>query len=142
MNIIPNNCKLVNIVWIERGIILSLISYIIDNYIKLLEKTIIIDNKNYRHFLSIIFNRLKFKEFTKHKSHYFYFNVRKIIKDQDIIIDYLNNNEFVYADKINLVPWYDMNDPLIIYERKDDKLSLTKYKIFILIKQILWKIID
>jgi len=45
MQLLPNNkCKIINIVWIERGIILSIIYIIIKNYSKLKDKIIIFDN--------------------------------------------------------------------------------------------------
>lgn len=133
MNLFPyNNCKLVNIIWIERGVLLSIVSFIIDNYTKLLNKTLIINNKKYREFLRIIFNQLKFKKFKKDNKQNFYFNIRHIIKDQDVIIDYLQNyNNKLYTDKINLIPWYDMNDPIIMYEKSNNSLDIDKYKQYI-----------
>ena len=84
-----NECKIVNVVWIERGILITIIYYILKKYKILLDKILIIDNKRYCKFLKIIFPELKFKTFKKHSSNNFYFNIRKIIKNQDIIIDYL-----------------------------------------------------
>ena len=130
--LINNNCKIVNIIWVDRGILLSIISFIIDNYTKLLDKIIIINNKRYREFLRIIFNQLEFKRFkTKNKKN-FYFNIRKIIVKQDVVIDYLQNyNDIIKTNKINLIPWYDTNDPIILYELTDNKLQIKKYKKFI-----------
>jgi hypothetical protein len=111
-------CKPINIIWIERGILYTIIYYIIKNYDKIKNKIIIIDNKIYRKILKKLFNNLIFKKYNENKesSNNFYFNVRKINKQQDIIIDYLKNYEYINANKINLVPWYDMNDVLIVYE--------------------------
>jgi hypothetical protein len=135
MNLLPyNNCKIVNIIWVDRGILLSIISFIIDNYTKLLDKTIIINNKIYRKFLRIIFSQLEFKKFKKETKNNFYFNIRQIIKDQDVVIDYLQNyNDMIYTDKINLVPWYDMNDPIILYEKSKSGRDhdINKYKEYI-----------
>ena len=135
MNLLPyNNCKIVNIIWVDRGILLSIISFIIDNYTKLLDKTIIINNKIYRKFLRIIFSQLEIKKFKKDTKNNFYFNIRQIIKDQDVVIDYLQNyNDMIYTDKINLVPWYDMNDPIVLYEKnKSGKThDINKYKEYI-----------
>ena len=128
-----NECKIVNVVWIERGILITIIYYILKKYKILLDKILIIDNKRYCKFLKIIFPELKFKTFKKHSSNNFYFNIRKIIKNQDIIIDYLANyTDIINTDKISLLPWYDMNDPIIIYEYKsDNKIKVKKYKLFI-----------
>lgn len=128
-----NQCNIVNIVWVDRGIILTLIYYIFKKYKKLLGKNIIIDIKLYRKFIKYLFPELKFKRFEKHSSNNFYFNIRKIIKNQDIIIDYLNNyDDFIYTKKIKFVPWYDMNDVLISYEYNDiKKLKIQPYTIFL-----------
>jgi hypothetical protein len=134
-NLLTNNskCKLVNIVWIERGILLSLVYYIIKDYNNLLNKTIILDVKRYQYFLKTLFPDLKFSQFSKHNAKNFYFNIRKINKYQNIVIDYLNNyNDFIYTEKIHLVPWYDMNDILIIYKiNKKKKCYVDNYKNFI-----------
>ena len=127
-----SECNRVNIVWIDRGILLSIISFIIDNYIMLLDRIIIINNKKYREFFKIIFNQLEIKKFTKKTKKNFYFNIRKIIMPQDIIIDYIHNYESTLdTDKINLVPWYDSNDPLIMYQVEDNKMNIIKYKEYI-----------
>ena len=135
LNLLPfNNCNIVNIVWVDRGILLSIVSYIIDNYTKLLDRTIIVNNKKYREFLRIIFNQLEFKKFKKDSKKNYYFNIRHIIKDQDVIIDYLQNyNDSIKTDKINLIPWYDMNDPIILYEKKKsgNEININKYILYI-----------
>ena len=132
--ILPNNqCNMINIVWIDRGIILTIIYYILKKYDILLKKTIIINNLRYINFLKILFPKLKFDKCKKHKSTNFYFNIRNIIKYQDIIIDYLDNyDEIINTNKISLIPWFDMNDILISYEYKaSNKLNINNLKIFI-----------
>ena len=127
------NCKIINIVWIERGILITIIYYILKKYIILLNKIIIINNKEYCKFLKIIFPELKFSIFKKHIDDNFYFNIRKIIKNQDIIIDYLANYyKVINTKKIKLLPWYDMNDPIIAYQYNSKfKIKIKKYKSFI-----------
>ena len=132
--ILPNNqCNMINIVWIDRGIILTIIYYILKKYDILLKKTIIINNLRYINFLKILFPKLKFDKFKKHKNTNFYFNIRNIVKYQDIIIDYLDNyDEIINTNKISLIPWFDMNDILISYEYKaSNKLNINNLKIFI-----------
>ncbi len=128
-----NNCKIVNIVWIERGIILTLIYYIIKYYDKLQTNIIIVDNELYCNFLRTLFPKLSFKMYKEHEDINFYFNIRKIIRQQDIIIDYISNyNNIINTSKISLIPWYDMNDPLIVYKyNSKKKLNINKYKDFI-----------
>ena len=132
--ILNSNCKLVNTVWIEKGIIITILYYLIKNYDLLLNKIIIIDNVRYRILLKSLFPKFIFSEFTKNNKKNFYFNIRKIIKKQDVIIDYINNYEnFINTKKIRLVPWFDMNDILIsyIYDPKE-KLYIDKYINFII----------
>jgi len=133
-NILQKNyCKIINIVWIERGILLILIYYLVKKYDILLKKTIIIDNQRYCDFLKLLFPKLNFSKFTKHYKKNFYFNIRTIIKKQDIIIDYVNNYfDYINTNKIVLIPWYDMNDILIAYEyNKKEKIKFLKRKLFI-----------
>ena len=114
---VSNNCKVINIVWTDRGILVSIIYYIIRLYDTLIDKYIIIDLKRYRQVLKRLFFDLKFKKYKKHNSKNFYFNIRKIIKKQDIIIDYLHNyNIKIPTKKFRYIPWYDLNDPLIIFK--------------------------
>jgi hypothetical protein len=129
-----NKCKLVNIVWVDRGIFLSILYIIIMKYNVLLKKIIIIENSKYITILKILFPKLKFKKNDmKNNNKYFYFNIRKIIKQQDIIIDYLNNyDNYINTNKLSVVPWYDMNDVLVIYEYDDNKkFNINKYKLFL-----------
>lgn len=133
-NILPNQqCRMINIVWIDRGIILTIIYNILKKYDQLKNKKIIIDNKRYIKFLEIIFPKLKFSIFKKDKSKYFYFNVRKINKKQDIIIDYIDNyDKYINTNKTTLIPWFDMNDILISYEyNSKDKMECDKLKKFV-----------
>jgi len=127
------NCKLVNIVWIERGILLTIIYFVLKYYDILKHKVIIVDNTMYCDFLNYIFKNLIFKKFKKHKSYNFYFNIRKIIKKQDIIIDYVHNyDNTIETNKLYLVPWYDMNDVLVAYRYDEyNYVKVNKYKRFI-----------
>jgi hypothetical protein len=134
MNTLLNNqCKMINIVWIERGILLTLIYLIIKKYNFLKKKKIIINNNRYIILLKLFFPDLKFSVFKKHKSKNFYFNIRNIIKKQDIIIDYINNyNDIINTKKISLIPWFDLNDILILYNYdKNEQLYIKKYVKFI-----------
>ena len=109
MNNLLNNCKIVNIVWLDRGIILSIIFFILKYYDELINKTIIITEDLYRIFINMLFPKLKIENYKKHKSYNFYFNIRKIIKNQDVIINFIKNYKHnVNTNKIYLVPWYNM----------------------------------
>jgi len=116
------NCKIVNTVWIERGILLMIIYIILKKYNNIKKKDIIINDTRLRNFLQNIFPKLKFYDNTIKSKKKFYFNIRNLVKKQDIIIDYLNNYEDdIPTDKIWLVPYYDLNDPLILYQYDKNK---------------------
>jgi len=133
MNNILNNCKIVNIVWIDRGIILSIIYFILKYYDELKDKIIIISEDMYRIYIKLLFPKLQFEDYKKHQSNNFYFNIRKIIKNQDIVIDFMKNYKYsIYTSKIYLVPWYNMYDPLIGFRIDNKKkIKIDKYQIFI-----------
>jgi hypothetical protein len=120
-----------SIIWIERGIIFTLIKIIIRNYSLIKNKVIIIDNVFYRKLMKKLFINLKFSKFTKHNKNNFYINIRNIVYKKDYIIDYVNNyDDFIYTNKINLVPWYDLNDPLVYYKYDNkSKIFITNFKI-------------
>lgn len=133
MNNLLNNCKIVNIVWIDRGIILSIIYFILKYYDELIDKIIIISEDMYRIFIKSLFSKLKIEDYKNHKSNNFYFNIKKIIKNQDIVIDFVKNyKQTINTSKIYLVPWYNMNDPLIAFRIENKFLKkIDKYTTFI-----------
>lgn len=128
------NCKIVNTVWIDRGIKITILYYIINNYDDIINKHIIIKNKNYRHFVQKLFPELYFTKDYDSNNDNFIFNIKNVIKKQDVFIDYINNyDDYINSSKLNLVPWYNISDPLIsfIYNKKK-KLKISKYNNFII----------
>lgn len=116
------SCNKYNIIWVERGIILSIIDYITQNYKKIQNKNIIIENIRYQTFIKILFPDLIFKPINHKSKNNFYFNIRKIIKKQDVIIDYLNNHNTINGKNIDLIPYYDYNDILVRFEVNKNKI--------------------
>lgn len=117
--IIKYNNKLINIIWPDRGIKLAIIYNILKYYNKIKNKNIIINNKDYRVFAKIMFPELiiiKFKNNIENKNN-FYFNIREIIIKKNIFIDYLYNytNDNIPTKKLNVIPWFDINDPIIYF---------------------------
>jgi len=129
------NCKEVNLVWVERGIIVIMIYIILKNYDSYKNKKIYISNKNLNVFFSYIFDKLTFVDDIKCKD-VLIFNIRKEVKKEGVTIDYLSNyDNYVPTNKIWLVPYYDMNDPLILFEhskygRLDVDIFEEKFKNF------------
>lgn len=123
------NCNTVNIVWIERGLIIIIIYNILKNYNKLKNKKIYLSNKKLIVFFSYIFSELKFIDTFTNKKNIYIFNIRNSIYNSGVVIDYLSNySDFIPTDKIWLVPYYDMNDPLIMFEYNlNKKLNVQIY---------------
>ena len=119
-----NNCRISYVIWNDRGIILSIIYMILKKYKKLKNRILIINNKTYRTIIKQLFPELTFDRYKEDNEDNFYFNIRSIIKEQDVFIDIIKNyDKYVHTKKIYLLPWYDMNDPLIVYSYN------SKYKI-------------
>jgi hypothetical protein len=97
---------------------------ILKKYKKLKNRILIINNKTYRTIIKQIFPELTFDRYREDNEDNFYFNIRSVIKEQDVFIDIIKNyDKYVHTKKIYLLPWYDMNDPLIVYSYN------SKYKI-------------
>jgi hypothetical protein len=97
---------------------------ILKKYKKLKNRILIINNKTYRTIIKQIFPELTFDRYREDDEDNFYFNIRSVIKEQDVFIDIIKNyDKYVHTKKIYLLPWYDMNDPLIVYSYN------SKYKI-------------
>jgi hypothetical protein len=141
-----------NLIWTDRGIIISLIYLILKKYSYISEKYIIIRQNRIRNFLKFLFPKLNFisneKEryngsFTDSESeddhkNYFYIYIRNRPNSGDnncIVVDYLSNyNKNIPTNEIWIVPYYDKNDPLIFYyfdkDNQDEYLEiLNQYKI-------------
>ena len=67
----------INIIWIERGIILLILEHICDNYHSIKNKNIILENNKYRQFIQSIFKNLSFSQNSISNKDTFYFNIRK-----------------------------------------------------------------
>lgn len=127
-NIPKKECNLFNQVWIDRGIMLTIIYYLTKYYNKIKNKNIIIENKLYRNFAGELFPELLFSKYKKDNPNNFYFNIRKIIKNKDIIIDYLKSYDTtINTKKINVIPWYDANDPIVAYKYNKKYKAKTPY---------------
>lgn len=137
-----------NIVWIDRGIIISLVYIILKKYNKLKDKYLIIRQNRIRKFLEFLFPKLNFINNEKNRysndsdseedhKDYFNFYIRSTpLKGSNnyIVIDYLSNyNKIIPGNEIWLVPYYDKNDPLFFYiynHEKEEYLNvLEQYKI-------------
>lgn len=64
-----NNCTKYNNVWESKGIILSIVYFIIIHYKKLKNMTIVIVNKRFRKIIKCLFNHLTFDKSNNNKSY-------------------------------------------------------------------------
>ena len=118
-----------DIIWNDRGIIIILIEYILKNFNNLKNKNIIIENVSFLNLFKSLFRNLKFTSYTKHSKSNFYFNIKRIIKHQDLIIDEIDNyNKKINGENIVLVPWTDKNNFLILYEYSNKQVNLESYR--------------
>ena len=132
-NLIFYNPNLKNIIWLERGIKVIIIYFIIKYYNSIKYKYIIIENKNYRKFCRKMFPELTFKRFDLNNIDYdnnFYFNIKNQIIKRGIIIDELHNyyNTYIPTKKIYLIPWFDINEPIICYKYRDNQIYKSTLK--------------
>ena len=131
-NFIPRNnaFQMISIpIQIYKGIKLIIIYIILKNYELLQLKKIVITNNIYRNLMKKLFPQLNFiKDYNIKSSENYYFNIRKIIKNQDVVIDYINNYDiYIPSKKIHLIPWYDNSDPLIVYYYKNKYSCVNKW---------------
>ena len=131
-SIINYNYNLVNIVWIDRGIKIAIIYNLLKYYNKIKNKYIIIENKDYRYFSKKMFPELKFKKYKKNDIKFkknFYFNIKNILIKKDIFIDSIYNyiDKNIPAKDIYVIPWFDINDPIISFRyTRQNKLIFTQ----------------
>jgi len=106
----------------NKGILLALIYFINNKYNKLTDKVININLNKYQNILKILFSDLKFSN-KPDKSNSFNININtKEIVDLNITyIDFLNK---IKADKIYIVPWFDGDNPLIMFSKSNKEQDI------------------
>ncbi len=109
-------------IWEEKGIIIGLFAHIIKNHTTLQNKTIIINNDLYGSIIKLFFHKLKLKKQvkSKHKNPYFV-NIKTINNNGiNLNINNLNNLQIINSKKITLLPWYDKDNPIVMFYHYDD----------------------
>ena len=122
-----------DIIWEEKGMILGIINYFITHIYKL--KNIYIDNYAFYKILKKMFPTLKI-----HK--YYNFDdddgLNIIVKSNQIkngalIVNNIDNIEKIYAKKTYLLPWFNSQNPIILFKydknRKKKNIETIKKKI-------------
>ncbi len=117
-------------IWEEKGIIIGLFAHIIKNHTTLQTKTIIINNDLYGSIIKLFFHKLKLKKQikSKHKDPYFV-NIKTINNNgKNLSINNLNNLQIINSKKITLLPWYDKDNPIVMFYH-DDNINANLEKI-------------
>ncbi len=112
-----NKCPKINFTWENKGIVLGIIYYILKRYNKLENQRVGLDNKKLRILLSSLFTRI---DFTK-KGVGFTINVKNS-KREGLVINNLNNLSDVRTKKIYLLPWYDKDNPTVMYFHRPEQV--------------------
>lgn len=99
-----------NIIWENKGIILGIISYLIENHKQLKDNKIIIKNTKFNNVISNLFPNMKIMD----NGSGFKINIKNQ-KNSGLIINNLQNLSIINAEKITILPWFDKDNPIIMY---------------------------
>jgi hypothetical protein len=95
----------------NKGILLALLYFILKKYKHLINLKIKINLSKYQKILKLLFSDLKFSSSKKDT-----FKININTKEQgDLNITYINFLEEIKANKIYIVPWFDGDNPLIMF---------------------------
>jgi hypothetical protein len=118
-------------IWEDKGIIIGIFAYITHNHNELINNTIIINNNIYGSIIKMFFKELKFKK--KIKSHYknpFFINIKSnTLPHRDLYINNLNNFIQINNKKVRVLPWYDIDNPIIMFYHKNNGRYIDKDKL-------------
>jgi len=120
-----------NLEWEDKNIILSLFLYLTLNYKELKDKVIIINHQFFMNIIKEFFFKLTFK----HKDDDKYQNkvhiyIKEISKNSGLYINNIHNFESIYNYKISLIPWYDIQNPLIMFYKEKGKQVMDKDDVY------------
>ncbi len=103
-----------NIVWENKGIVLGIILFILNNYNRVKNRIIIIRNQRYKYILERLFPKIEFAySDAKHYKKTFEINVRNNNKS-DLAINNINSLNQINGIPM-LLPWYDKYNPIIMF---------------------------
>ena len=111
----------------NKGILLGLLYFILKNYKNLINKKIIINLTKYTKILKILFLDLNFLDKLTESNNNFNINIntKEIV---DLNITYINFLEEIKANKVYIVPWFDGDNPLIMFEKSNKEQNIEKIK--------------
>lgn len=114
----------VNMIWEEKGIILGIILFLLKNRENLFDKKIIILNDYVRKIIKELFLDLIIKKRGKG------FNINiKNNENSGLIINNLNNLNKINSKSVRLLPWYDSDNPIVMFKyNKNNDYDLEKFR--------------
>jgi hypothetical protein len=121
-----NDCIIANIKWEDRGILLGIIYHILKKYKKLKYEEIYIADDKFRAMLQYIFSDLEFTKKKRTKDQYII--SIKNIEQGNLNINNINNLENIQAKKYYLLPWYDNDNPIIMYIKGKKTININDIK--------------
>jgi hypothetical protein len=105
----------------NKGILLALLYFILKKYKHLINLKININLSKYQKILKLLFSDLKFSSSTAD------FNININTKEiGNLNIKYINLLEEINAKKIYIVPWFDGDNPLIMFMKSNNKQDIHK----------------
>ena len=113
--------------WEEKSIILGVIMYLSKHHEKMINKTIIIQDKFYRTIIKKIFDDLMIKK-KSNSVDIFQINIKNNVQN-GLIINNLNNLNKINNKKVILLPWYNIDNPIVMYKWKPNEIGdIKKFK--------------
>jgi len=116
-----------NLIHENMGIILGIIRYITTHYDALKHKIIVIAHSHIRNVVKKLFAHIIFKKKSKNKDR-FTINIHNNIMN-DLVICYVNSLLEIHAThEPFLLPWYDPNNPIILFQSGKKSFNVKKIK--------------
>ena len=118
-----------NIINSEKSIIIGIIYYILKNIKKIQNTNIFIKNNTIRLIIQKLFPDLNIVDTFIKSSYCIHIRTNNLFSNcSNIYIDYLKNyNKYICSNKVKLLPWFDSDDPIVLYEyNKKYKFNISK----------------
>lgn len=106
-----------NIIWENKGIILGIISYLIEYREQFKNNIIIIQNTKFNTIISNLFPDIKIMD----SGSGFKINIKNQ-KNHGLIINNLQNLSTINAKKVRVLPWFDKDNPIVMYVHTKKKI--------------------
>jgi hypothetical protein len=116
------SCNISNNKWEDKGIILGIISYLLLKYKKLINKTVYLPDTKIRAIISFLFKKI---QFTNKKSDSDLIIRVRSIKKGDLYFNNINNLKKISVKSYRLLPYYDNDNPMIMYNHGDKKKNIS-----------------